>query len=73
MSRSKNFQNPRTIMFDDETLAMGKALTESGRLSLAHVVRQAVQHMHAMKILKRPTCANGGACHCPHTHTYPAA
>jgi len=59
-------------MFDDETLAKLHSLQENGRLSGAHVVRQAVTHMHAMSIEHRPTCANGSACHCPHTHQFPA-
>ena len=70
MSRSKNFQCPRTIMFDDATLAMAKELQEEGRLSVGHIVRQAVRNHHAMTILQKPTCANGSSCHCPHTHTF---
>ena len=73
MSRSKNFQHPRTIMFDDDTLSMARDLQENGRLSLAHIVRQAVQNAHRMSIKRQPTCANGSACHCPHTHQFPAS
>jgi hypothetical protein len=71
MSKSKNFQYPRTIMFDTETLAQAKALQDNGRNSVAHVVRAAIRDRYNMMIDHRPTCANGGACHCPHTHTFP--
>jgi len=71
MSKSQNFQHPRTIMFDTETLAMAQALKDHGRLSVGHVVRQAVRNAHAMTIEHRPTCSNGSACHCPHTHQFP--
>lgn len=72
MSKSPNFQKPLSVLFDDESAAMLTALTENGRVSKGHVIRQAVRNAHAMQILQRPTCANGNACHCPHTHQFPA-
>lgn len=72
MSKSPNFQRPLSVLFDTETAAMLEALTDNGRVSKGHVIRQAVRNVHAMQILHRPTCSNGNACHCPHTHQFPA-
>jgi hypothetical protein len=58
-------------MFDTETLIMAQDLRKSTLLSVGHIVRQGVRNMHAMTLLQRPTCANGSACHCPHTHQFP--
>lgn len=72
MSKSPNFQKPLSVLFDDETADMLTQLTDKGRLSKGHVIRQAVRHTFAMQIQHRPTCATGNACHCPHTHQFPA-
>lgn len=72
MSKSPNFQKPLSVLFDDETAAMLTELQQKGRVSKGHVIRQAIRHAHAMQVKKIPTCANGTACHCPHTHQFPA-
>jgi len=72
MSVSPNFKNPLSVLFDDETKAMLKELQLNGRISQGQVIREAIRARHAMTIGRRPTCANGNACHCPHTHQFPA-
>lgn len=73
MTKSKNYQRPQTIMFDDATHAMSQRLAAETHTTVSQVVRTAIRSQYAMMVDRRPTCATGHACHCPHTHTYPPA
>lgn len=68
MTHSTTFSSPLNVLFDPETKQKLDALTDNGRLSRAHVIRQLVQHAHRMSVAGLPTCANGHSCYCPHVH-----
>lgn len=70
MSNTGQFARQLTVLFDDDTKRKLEALTDNGRLTQAHVIRQAIQRTYSMEVEQRPTCANGSQCHCPHTHTF---
>lgn len=72
MSKSPNFQHPLSVLFDEETKNMLTELQQKGRVSKGQVIRQAIRNVYLMTVKRSPTCANGNACHCPHTHQYPA-
>lgn len=68
MARTDKFNRPLNVLFDEETKTMLQGLTENGRLTQAHVLRELVHHQYKMKVLKTPHCATGGPCLCPHMH-----
>ena len=59
-------------MLDPETDTMLIQLAEAGRVSKAAIVREGIRGHFDMVQHRKPTCANGGACLCPHAHLYPA-
>lgn len=69
--KTKNYPNPITVMLDERTKKELLDLSQNGLLSQGHVVRECIRARHLHTFGQRPTCADGGGCHCPNTHTYP--
>lgn len=70
MPRSTTYARAFQVLLDEETDRQLEALTNGGLIAKSIIVRQLIQSRYAMAIAKKPTCANGNACHCPHTHTH---
>lgn len=73
MAKTERFSHPLNVLFDPDTKQKLVELTDNGRLSQGHVLRQLVHSAHAMKVQKIPTCADGGRCQCPHSFNVPRA
>ena len=58
---------PFTVMLDLKTRTKLADLSLTIGCTKAQVLRAAINNHHAMTIDGRPHCANGSACHCPHT------
>lgn len=71
MATSKRKTSGLSVNLDPDTKSKLLELTDNGRLSQNHVIREGIQRMHAMAVKHVPMCANGNACHCPHTHQFP--
>lgn len=70
MPRSTTYAHAFQVLLDEETMRKLDALTNDRTVPKSIIMRQLIQSRYAMTIEKKPTCANGGACHCPHTHTH---
>ena len=59
------------VLLDPDTDGQLMRLAEQTSLSKAHVVRALIRRHFQMAFQRRPVCADGQACRCPHAHIYP--
>lgn len=61
------------VLLDDDTDNQLIAIAKETRRKKADVVREAIRWWFAMKFQRKPICADGQDCRCPHAHIYPPA
>ena len=61
------------LVLDDSTDAMLCKIAADTHLSKAHVVRSCLTDAYAMRYQRKPMCADGQLCRCPHAHIYTPA
>lgn len=59
------------VLLDPDTDGQLMRLAEHTKLSKAHVVRALIARQFQMSLQRRPVCADGQDCRCPHAHIYP--
>ncbi len=59
------------VLLDPDTDGMLMRLSVTTNLSKAHVVRSLIRRNFQMHFQRRPVCADGQDCRCPHAHIYP--
>ncbi len=59
------------VLLDPDTDGQLMRLAEATKLSKAHVVRSLIRRHFQMFFQRRPVCADGQDCRCPHAHIYP--
>jgi len=72
MPKSSKFGHNFNVLLDDLAYVKLTDLTQGGRVSRGHVIRQMIDATHRMQHGGYPTCASGSACMCPQLHPLPS-
>ncbi len=59
------------VLLDPDTDGQLMRLADATKLSKAHVIRSLIRRHFQMYFQRRPVCADGQDCRCPHAHIYP--